>query len=348
MQLPLWNSLAPGRDAYVPKWVMHDLLREKGARRWWRTNGAVTSLQHRDGGIIKPLEAFPEHAADESAFGALMEHCYARGIVRPPSYADMFHQLYDTPRIRWSANAQFFGLFSGGWQEAKIRGVARGRWKVYDIRSAYLWSLSHGLPDPRTFRFSRAPQFGDVSGDCKPGLYVVELARPCNLPYPFNRHTRTLHLASTDEITTYDLPISRYHFGLTWSRTLSAAYMVDLIQSFPCAKNIARGFWGRWASHAATETVMANGKTWSMRNPALNVVWAHVIVSRVKMRIWREAMNAAHIFVDAIITQDDLPMGTQPGDWRFVAEYPDGIEILGPGIYGIPGGELAKHAGRVL
>jgi hypothetical protein len=347
MKLPYWNSVVVGHDSYVRQYVLVELVRDGHARRWWRANGRIVSLELKDRGILKPLEAFPEHAHDESTFGALMEHCYARGIKRPSSYADMFNQSYTGPRITWSKNAQFLPLFAGGWQQARVRGEVKERLRNYDIRSAYLWSLSHGLPDPYTYRFSRSPSYSDVQGFRRDGLYVVELGNVTTaLPYPFNVSAKH-HIASTQEIEAYQLPIKRYHFGVTWDRTIDTAPMVDLIMSFPCWKLVARGYWGRWASAAKVETETASGKRWTMANPALNVIWAHAIVSRVKLRLWQECCDAHHVFVDSVITDRELPVGDSIGDWRLAADYPDGLRILGPGIYGPRSGPLHKHAGRV-
>ena len=347
MQLPYWNDVVAGHDSYVRQYVLQELVRDGHARRWWRANGRICSVELKDKGILKPLDAFPEHAHDETVFGALLEHCYSRGIKRPSSYADMFNQSFQSPRLRWSKNSQFLALFSGGWQQARTRGEVRGRFRNYDIRSAYLWSLSHGLPDPTTYRFSRSPDYSDTRGFRQHGLYVVALGPVTTaLPYPFNC-SAPLYLASTSEIETYDLPVTRYHFGMTWQRTIDTAPMVDLIMSFPCWKQIARGYWGRWASGAKVETETASGHRWTMANPALNVAWAHTIVSRVKARIWQECRNACHIFVDSVITDQPLHVGDGIGDWRLAAEYPHGLRILGPGIYGPLEGPLEKHCGRV-
>lgn len=315
--------------------------------RHWRANGRLVSLQLKEGGIIKRLSAFPDHANDETAFLDLMEQCAQRDIKRPSSYADFFYQCYTSPRLRWSVNALFYCYLAGGWEQARMTGILRGPHRKYDLNSAYFWSLAQGLPDPKSLRFSPKPRaYSDVQGFSSPGLYVISIEAPSwNWPYPFNTR-RSFYIATTSEIEAYGLPVSCYHSGVTWSRTIDIDPMVSLVLSLPASKCVARSFWGRWASTNRVECCMSSGKRWMIRNPIINMVWAHLIVSRVKLHIWQAAVTAAHVFVDSIITDQELETGDALGDWRLVKEYPDGLEIHAPGVYGIPNQPLEKHAGR--
>ena len=315
------------------------------SKRHWKFNARVVSLELKGGGIVKPHDRFYEHCTDEDLFGGLMEACYQMDVTRPSSYADIFYQSCYQQHIVWTYNSLLINYFAGGWQQAKKRGVISGKWKRYDINRAYFWSLQQGLPDPGTFRFLKEPSCSDVAGTATPGVFVVSLTKPrLSLPYPFNSRRRA-YLASTEEIEAYSLPVKRFHSGVVYDREPNRApRLADVILSLPASRQIGRSFWGRWASRSPVQCCMASGKKWSLNNVYTNVVWAHLIASRVKLRIWKDAIGAAHVFVDSIITNKELPVGTEPGQWRHEATY-NGLDIKGPGIYGSPGGPLIKHSG---
>ena len=79
--------------------------------------------------------------------------------------------------------------------------------------------------------------------------------------------------------------------------------------------------------------------------PWWSLVWAALIVSRVKMRVWESDHSPAHVFVDSILTKNELPVGSGLGKWRLVCECPHGVEIKQTGWFGAPGALPDKHAG---
>lgn len=317
------------------------------ASRQWRFNSALRTIQLGHKTYVKTLSGFPDHASDAFTFFELMEHCYERGLKRPSSYAGLFHALHRSPSVEWSYNGPFVDWFAGGWEQARMKGDQYGRHFVYDINSAYLWSLTLGLPDPHSYHAEDypKPERGDVIGFIHPGCYLVTLDEPARFaPYPFNQRQR-FYVATTDEIETYDLPVTSYRFGVTWSPVLlSTSRMQDMITSLPCAKQTSRSFWGRWASHTKIECITKN-KTWFLRNPALHVIWAHLILSRVKLKIWREVTYPKHVYVDSVIVDEPMKTGDSIGDWRLIADYENGINIVGAGMYGPIGKPLDKHIG---
>ena len=326
--------------------MMFDLLPH--SRRHWRMNGQLVSLELKGGGIIKPLERFPDHCHDWNLFGGFLEQCYSRDITRPSSYADLFYQKSFSPHIKWSYNALFLEWFVGGWQEARKIGMLPGCWHLYDMKSAYLWALKEGLPDTKSFRFQRSYTYSELHGFNCEGLFVVELEGPKGTyPYPFNRK-RERYIATTTEIEKLELPVTKIHAGITWDKSSNvASRMVDTILGLPAAKQVGRSYWGRWASRAPISCQMASGKTWNLRNVLTNIVWAHLILSRVKMRVWNQSANAAHIFVDSVMTQDEIITGDEIGDWKLVKKF-NGVKIRSPGYYETLDGELIKHAGVSL
>ena len=318
------------------------------SRRHWRMNGQLVSLELKGGGIIKPLERFPDHCYDENLFGGFLENCYSKDITRPSSYADLFYQKSFSPKLKWSYNALFMEWFVGGWQEAKKIGVLPGHWNMYDMKSAYFWALTQGLPDTRTFRFKRKYKHSELHGfDCE-GLFVIEIEKARETyPYPFNRK-RQRYIATTEEIEQLELSVTKIHSGITWKKSSNVAnQMVDTILGLPASKQVGRSYWGRWASRAPISCRMASGREWKLRNILTNIIWAHIILSRVKMRVWRHSGNAAHIFVDSIITKDIIETGNEAGDWKLVNEF-DGLNIKSPGYFETLDGTLIKHSGRIL
>jgi hypothetical protein len=149
-------------------------------------------------------------------------------------------------------------------------------------------------------------------------------------PFPFN-HVRTC-LATTEEIESYNLKVDRILTGVVWKRTISGDPILETITRVSSWKEVGRSYWGRWGQVAKIDC-HANGKTWQIPNVALNIPYAHLIVSRVRKRVWEYARNAVHVYVDSIITKDQIPTGNNIGDWRLERSY-DGVIIRGPGQYG--------------
>lgn len=276
--------------------------------------------------MVKSADKFSvKHAGNQEVFDEFIREATEFKCPRPSSYSSVFHAMFPTAAIPRSVNAQFEGQFAGGWEEAKTTGVLRGRWLKYDLNSAYLWASTLGLPRPSTFRYT-----DDISN--KASMYALELAANIDtLPYPFNQ--RRLVNATLEEIDLYSLPIKRVISGVTWDDYLDEDVVTRIINQMSFGKEVSKAYWGLWCS-TTTVRCTTQKKTWELRNNALNLVWAHVLISRVKARVWSESKNAAHVFVDSIITQDTLPTGTRVGDWRLDAEYANGVKVKHAGFYG--------------
>lgn len=233
--------------------------------------------------------------------------------------------MFKTARIPYSVNAQFAHAFAGGWEQAKVTGVLSGRWLKYDMNSAYLWASTLGLPRPSTFKFAKRLA-------ARPGLYHLELATTLDhLPYPYNM--RRFVNATDDEINLYGLPIARVISGVTWEDSLPEDVVTEVVKRFSFGREVSKAYWGRWCS---TDTIRCTvgEASWELPNPALNLVWAHVLIGRVRARVWQESKNAAHVFVDSIITTDEIRTGSGLGAWRLDAEYASGVKIRHAGFYG--------------
>jgi hypothetical protein len=306
------------------------------AIREWAVSGRPTTLQLGQKGYLKAVDRFTiQHTNTEEAFNEFLRECADYGIPRPSSYNAVFHHCYRSPRVRRTYNQYFEYSFYGAWEEAKKVGVLRGRWHKYDLNSAYMWAASLGLPTIGSVRISK--HLGKFRG-----LYNLELEAPLeHLPYPYNSH-RFVN-ATDEEIDLYSLPIKKILGGVTWTDYVEGDPIIKTVKQFTFAKEVSKSFWGRWCSSSPIQC-RSISKEWEIRNPILNLIWAHVLIGRVKMRVWSESKNAAHVFVDSIITQDVLPTGDRLGEWKHEKTY-DGLRVKHPGFYGPANGDWDRTTG---
>jgi hypothetical protein len=210
--------LIPGVDAYVlPQWLR---TLAKAYPRYWTFHATPTTVALPDNAYAKSLKGFTAHENEES-FRALLAECAEHGVARPSGYADIFHEYYRSPRVHWSVNAVLAPAFAGGWQEAIRPGIHLGRYYKYDMRSAYLWAGSLGMPDVRSYQKSQ--RIGKFNG-----CYRVLLMEPnSSAPFPFNRSREVL--ATTEEIEAYNLKVQRVITGCIWKRTVSGDEILNAI-----------------------------------------------------------------------------------------------------------------------
>lgn len=322
---PTYDCLSDSQDAYLHPLRLRPLARESG--RYWSFHSIPTTVALPGNRYAKSLKGFSSHN-DEESFRELLREYADAGCPRPSSYADVFHEKFRSPRVSWSVNALLAPVMAGGWQAALVAGAQHGTHYRYDMRSAYLWAATLGLPDTRTYTRSISPwRNGGYDG-----IYRVRLLRPVpGAPFPFDRAMECL--ASNLEIETYNLPIAEIVDGVIWTRTIDASEIMKAIQLVSTWKLAGRSYWGRWAQLQRVRCT-AKGHSWDIPSITLNIPWAHMIVSRVKMRLWEHAARAAHVFVDSVITRDVLPTGPNLGDWRLEKIYESGVIIRAPGQYG--------------
>lgn len=333
-RLMLLDEVRPDCDGYLEA----DALAALPARRRWRLGGALNSAESRDGGIYKLHRRFtPEHYPDPGKMYDLLLEMAGAGIVRPTSYADAFHKLYYSPRVKASVNNLFRPYFYGAWQEGRRLGYTPGHVRQYDIRSAYRWAALMGLPDPTTYRFTR----GTVQ---RPGLLVIRLgAVSPRLPYPFAAGATVA--ATHDEIEAYGLA-GDIVGGITWRRDTPPRPMEAALDAWTFSKQVGRSFWGRWGatSGVTAETLDDAGHIRTSRqmpSMLLNLPWALLIIARVRLRLWEHAQDALRVYVDSVLTKERLPTGSAVGAWREVASFPDGVTVHNAALF-TPGNPSAR------
>lgn len=82
------------------------------------------------------------------------------------------------------------------------------------------------------------------------------------------------------------------------------------------------------------------------RSPFENVVYAGLIIGRVKQRVWEVVRDAVEVFVDSALLPHRIPTGDALGDWRLVEEYPQGLHVYGPRCWRAPDGRWVRCSGR--
>lgn len=313
------DAAIPGCDSYV--WQLPPVRKE--VARSWSYLGSLRSLQWREGGIVKTRNGFTSHKSPD-AFRDLLETGARRGVYRPSSYASFFHDKYHSPRATGPARRAMAWTIPGGWESVLLpRGDYAGKWYKYDIRSAYMWALGFGLPDPATYQYTERFQRE------RDGCYVVECEPTDSAPYPYDRGG--VAPIMRDDIDRYGVR-GKLRYGITWSKTLSPGPMQEVIMSWPFWKEIGRAFWGRWAATAPLEcSTWKDAKRvcrWEVPAAHANPIWAHVILSRVRARLHEATRQGtvARVYVDNVIINRPLPTGDGLGSWRLETEY-DGIRV---------------------
>lgn len=321
---PSYETLNDKRDAYLQPREIRKLAKQHG--RYWAFHRIPTTVALPGNRFAKSLAGFTSHT-NETDFRELIREFTEAGCPRPSGYADVFHEKFRSPRVNWSINALISGYTAGGWQQAITPGISKGRYYKYDLRSAYLWSASCGMPDTRSYSHSLKPGIKGLDG-----LYLVKLLELSpGAPFPFNTHYNCL--ATNQEIELYNLRIGEIVDGVVWQGTIDPTPIIRAVRQVSVWKEAARAFWGRWGQVAKLECVSRSNK-WLLPNPALNIPWAHAITSRVRMRLWEASKDAIHVYVDSVITPHQLPTGTNVGDWRLEKVYDAGVFVRGPGQYG--------------
>lgn len=330
------RKVIPGRAGYADGDALMDAYTAgKFSRSWWLGPRLVSGqmIAAEGAGMWKAADRLPTEVPDE-----LLPALAAVGVKHPASFADCYHQLAPRTRILRATYSRLFEWWPGGpWAEAKLPGVHRGHWYRYDLRQAYRWAATLGLPDPETFAVTRTYRG-------QPGLWVGEIeGNTAQLPAVF-RATGPVVL-STEEIETYQLRVKIYR-GVTWRRTLASDYVERTLARLPCPNEAGRAYWGRWIARDPL-IVKTAAREWSLRiNPFRNFIWGWLIVGRVRLRVWEMAANAAHVYVDEIVVPEPLDVGPDElGSWRPKAEYPDGITVHRTGHWGPREGPEAMHTG---
>jgi hypothetical protein len=323
-RLILVDRIEPKANAYI---LPGQFPTKSGITRAWLLGSRLRSVQQTGGGILKDRSVFEDHQQPE-AMEELIREFQEHGAGQPSSYADAFFKRFFAPMTPYAFRRIFPGGVRGGWQAQLMpNGTYGGQWYRYDLQSAYLWSGLQGLPEVKRFRV--AEYIGR-----KPGVFLCDVLPNLKAPAPY--YFGGTLLVTPREIELYALTVTRVHRGLTYpaGAWIDPEPMMRAIQQWSFWKSVGRSYWGRWASEmpVTCETWKSGLKrtTRDLNNPFYNPLWAHLVVSRVRERLWLACQNrrVARVYVDSLITDTPLETGQGLGDWRQEQEY-CGIRIAG-------------------
>lgn len=310
------NSVLPELSGYAPQHVLASIVESGKIKRAWLFGGSVVSLQLPSGELWKAKERLG--LPDDKATG-ILTRLEALGVRHPSSWASCYDQIATIrQRPKHTHNGLFFDWHGGPWHEALRTGKQAGRWWRYDIQSAYKWAATLGVPD--VSRFVVRTRWHSDSG-----LWLYRWkGKPLDgLPRTL-RESRDI-VVSSDEIEAYQMPASGIVRGITWDNTLPGTSITDVLDKLP--KQASRAYWGKWCARDKLRCITPNS-SWELDNHRLNLVWAWLIVGRVRSRVWQVAKHgAAHVYVDEAIVPYQLPTGTNAGSWRLKEEFANGIEV---------------------
>jgi hypothetical protein len=324
----------------VPSSSIASIIDAEGHRgQAWRHHGQWTTYRPDSHRMFKAIERL--HVEDEPDFWGIMGSCQGAGIKPPTSHVDCFKGVAKMSMMpRKSVIAKLDGASFGGWQERFFQGCHRGKVYAYDLNKAYRWAACQGLPDLHKAYF--LTRYLDEP-------YAVY---DCELPkgsIPYWPKGRGRGYVTTEELERFKVLPLRTFGGIGFS-----ALEVDfnpifrqIDRAFPlCNRRISRAFWGLWNSRTGPEQVSWKDgeKIHQMKNPFYNPIWSLYITSRVKLRMAEVRPLAFHVQVDAVLTREPLPTGTEPGEWRQEGEYPEYIGAwIGPQERSRQGGNLGKE-----
>lgn len=336
--LPIWShQVEPGVSGYAPRPALLDALHQGGAAMSWWLGNRLSSLRLTAGGIWKVrdrLEPIPPGVEPDRWLAALA----GAGVRHCSSYADAYHQLAPpVPPLPYTFNGMFSEWAGGPWSEARTTGSFRGAWYRYDLRSAYRWAATLGLPVPGELE---AQHGGDVQ---EPGLWWVRLrGRVAHLPSCF-REPRPV-VMSTEELEGYGVAYTLIR-GVRFGAMLPADYVEATLRRLPCAKESGRAYWGRWIARDPLR-VQADGKEWQVPNRMANFIYGWLIVGRVRLRMWERAERAAHVYVDELLVPHPMDTGQGAGDWHLKEMYPTGVTVHRTGWYAGRGAPATMRTGE--
>lgn len=296
--------------------------------RMWGLGPRIVSAQltaKHGGGIWKSVDRMPRLTPE------YLDALEAVGVHHPSTFGDCYHQLAPQPaRIKHTYNGMFSWWSGGPWEEALKPGIFPGQWYRYDLRSAYRWAATLGLPDVHYLRaWKRHPRPESVNG-----LWIATIELRGDLPNTFRRSGPVV--ISSEELRTYKVKANIIR-GVEWTRTLSGTYVEDTLTKLPNAKEAGRAYWGRWISRDPL-TCWTQAKKWDMPNRVANFVYGWLIVGRVRSRVWQYASEAAHVYVDEILVPHEVDTGDNNGDWHLKETYPAGIVVKRTGHFAALGG----------
>lgn len=265
----------------------------------------------------------------DEEIGVLMASAARLGLRKdwyPSSWSSLFHAVGLRPRPAGrTLKLRIPTRVYGAWEEARHTTGFNGRVREYDLISAYAWAGFRSLPVLRS-----AEIVDKWSG---PGIYLCRIRQTGGVLIPPHLRVDRDRWLTSEEIEELNLRVDIREgmiFHKWWEPQERIRRIIEACRHW---KKVFRAYWGSWASPVGpTCFCPRTGKTWSLQNPYFDPVAAHYIVSRVRNRIAAVARQALHIYVDAVVTPEQLPEGSGIGDWKMKNQF-EKMVIKGAGRY---------------
>lgn len=335
----LGDGATEGTCYITPHRFPEALARHKPKGQAWRYGNKWTTYMPTRALAYKNVERL--RVKTEEDFWSVLHEAKAAGMNPPTSMADFFMACYRAPLARHSVSRPFRDFVFGGWQTAPKRGEFKGKFYLYDLNMAYRWAASCGLPNPATAYVTR-----DFTKHR--AIYIVELPIGV-IPYQRGGRLAVITSEERDFFGLQSVRNCRMLYGLAFRDEcdLSGTFR-RLDERFPkSAKRISKAFWGAWNTTQAPEQVSwkHGERVRALRNPFWNPIWSAFVTSRVKLRMASFYKRAYRIYVDSILTDDELPTGDGIGEFKLVDTLSD-IWIRHAGYWGYGDVTLAATGRR--
>lgn len=327
---------------YIERNKIDTYIKEHGyTGQGWRYKGKWSSYMPSKDLILKDiLRLSPKDTED---FYHITGSCKRAGLKPPLSFSDIFGQIFRSPMLKPSVSNIFQNTQFGGWEAVIKRGTHSGKVWHYDLNKAYRWAAECGLPDIRTAK----PIKDFITGL---SIYTIVNHPRLEKTIPYWRQYDKTAIVTSEEIARFNLCGLQFINGISFSGLIDFKPVFDfIVKNFPyCFSRIGHAFWGRWNTPSGAEQVSwgtGQEKSRVMMNPVYNPIWTAFVTSRVKMRLMDYYQHTLHVFVDSILSTEELAVSDAVGAFKLVGEYPKGVWVRGAGHWGT-GNYIVKHAGQ--
>lgn len=269
----------------------------------------------------------------------------------PSSPASFFRrQAGNIYTIQFSYNNLFSGFQLGGWVEAFQTGFIEKPLTEYDINRAYFSSILRPLPVPSGIRKYK-------HGDKR--FLVVASYSGDNSVFPRPLRTRRF-LFSHEDLNFIPMDYNKLKIiaGVSWEK--EDLRILDTFEELSgldndIYKRLTQSYWGVFGSssplHGRSIKDGKLNKQWKLGNNRFkNSVWANLIQKRV-MNILASSIGpgTVRVYMDSILTSDEIPVGSRPGQFKISSHWPKGIWMRNAGMWTDdptkPHDQWERHAG---
>jgi len=318
-ELPDFTARTYRRGGFMSSIVFNDVV-VKHARSF---NTVERAERVYDAYKKKGFKGAPSSPA--SIFRATLEKQIEEGRAEHPATIVPDDLQFDTGGATWL------------WIESLVpsRSTLTCPVSHYDINEAFWSAFRMGLPS--TF-------FPYSSGDKH---YVARAhVNSAEKEIPWFFETSGPNLITGSDVRYYGLDVDIID-GITYV-DLDVSYesvMEEIGESFGpwIAKRARQMSWGTFVMNDGIKCASYKDgekrKEWTQHNRFACRPWGVIITRRIMRKVHRaiEEGDGVSLFVDSVLTRNELQTSDAVGDWRKEKDFSEGVHIVAPGIYdGVP------------